>query len=388
MLSLLFRYFLYGIFDIMLKHFYLFLLLFSSTSFSNPVQDKSEIVRVRDCEFVFRKSSFEGLKDNHLHDWIFGNSVRSRISRWISSKILNKQIDLTGKIGIHLDTFEGIYTAIEKNRDTKDDRKLPKTLESIEPWKVPRKQLPQLSKYILSEIMSYVPDDLDNVYLEDLKILGLKGKISLSCEGHPRAHYEDGFKYYVINLAGVDFEFVRIPNGDDIEYMMSTAVTQGQWRAITGENPAYFAGRGDDLPMENVSHDDIVTDFLPNLNTFLREAGFDEEFRLPSFEEWQRMAAKNIALDFEDNKSKYSDFGKSLSDPPSSVRLKAVGSLGARMFGGVWEWVGSSNPAALICGGSWNSDSEEVGPSVRYSDNPRLRIIGFRLFLQTFPGQA
>ena len=201
--------------------------------------------------------------------------------------------------------------------------------------------------------------------------------------------------YYVVNLGGVDFEFVAVPldgDSDEVDYMMSTAVNQGHWVAVTGENPAYFAGCGLDLPMESVSYEDIVTDFLPKLNRLLTEAGFEGEFKLPRNDQWQNMADKNVASDFASNKSKYADFGKEWhSDRLSPVKSKTVGRLGACMFGGVWEWVRGIDASGYVAirGGSWNDSSESVGPSARYSNRSvyRNRNIGFRV-LRTFPGQA
>ena len=381
----------------MFKYFFLLsILLFSNIAISNPVQDEARIVKVEDCEFVFKKSSFEGLEDSILYDKIFGCSLNSQIYRRI--------LDLTETEGVHLDTFEGIHFAIEKVDSEPESGKkiLPKSLNSIRPWKIPREildkkekegkrlyGLPELPTMILSEIMSYVPRDLKKMYSEDLKDLGLQGKLQLPYIWS-RTYEEADFKYYVINLAGIDFEFVGVPNGDEVDYMMSTAVTQDHWKAVTGENPAHFAGRGLDLPVENVSYNDIVNNFLPRLNKLLKKAGFEGGFRLPSDLEWQRMADKNVASDFSYNKSRYSDFGKDRSsEQPSPVNSKAPGLLGAWMFGGVGEWVGiphASSGHITIRGGGWNYLSVLVGPSARCSRKPdfRERSFGFRL-LRTLP---
>jgi hypothetical protein len=48
-------------------------------------------------------------------------------------------------------------------------------------------------------------------------------------------------------------------------YMQTTPVTQGQWEAVTGENPSHFKEAGPDAPVERVSWDD-VREFIRKLN--------------------------------------------------------------------------------------------------------------------------
>ncbi|MCP4113069.1 MAG: formylglycine-generating enzyme family protein, partial [Desulfobacteraceae bacterium] len=47
-------------------------------------------------------------------------------------------------------------------------------------------------------------------------------------------------------------------------YMQTTQVTQGQWKAVMGNNPSYFQS-GDDYPVENVSWNG-VQEFIKKLN--------------------------------------------------------------------------------------------------------------------------
>ncbi|MFK7873240.1 MAG: SUMF1/EgtB/PvdO family nonheme iron enzyme [Oligoflexales bacterium] len=203
---------------------------------------------------------------------------------------------------------------------------------------------------------------------------------------------EDGFTYYVMTLAGVDFEFVEVPGKRILGilgkrksfFMMSHWVTQGQWFAVMGENPAGFAGRGLDFPMESISYNDVVNNFLPRLNVLLQGASFEGKFKLPGDAQWQRMADKNVAAEFASNKPKYSDFGQNWdSGQPLSVKSKDRGNLGAWMFGTVWEWVGTLNASGLVAlrGGSWADYSENVGPSAHFSyrSDHRARNFGFRL---------
>jgi formylglycine-generating enzyme required for sulfatase activity len=58
-------------------------------------------------------------------------------------------------------------------------------------------------------------------------------------------------------------------------------VTQGQWKAVMGDNPSYFKDCGDTCPVENVSWNDVQV-FIQKLN-----AQSGENYRLPSESEWE-----------------------------------------------------------------------------------------------------
>ena len=65
-------------------------------------------------------------------------------------------------------------------------------------------------------------------------------------------------------------------------YIGETEVTQALWKAVMGSNPSYF--KGDNLPVENVSYDDVKT-FITKLN---QKTG--KTFRLPTEAEWEYAA--------------------------------------------------------------------------------------------------
>ena len=65
-------------------------------------------------------------------------------------------------------------------------------------------------------------------------------------------------------------------------YMQTTEVTQGQWKAVMGDNPSGFKKCGDNCPVEYVSWDE-VQDFIQKLNQ--KEGG--NMYRLPSEAEWE-----------------------------------------------------------------------------------------------------
>jgi formylglycine-generating enzyme required for sulfatase activity len=68
-------------------------------------------------------------------------------------------------------------------------------------------------------------------------------------------------------------------------YMLTTEVTQRQWKAVMGNNPSKFKNCGDDCPVENVSWND-VQQFIRKLNQ--REGS--GTYRLPTEAEWEYAA--------------------------------------------------------------------------------------------------
>lgn len=69
-------------------------------------------------------------------------------------------------------------------------------------------------------------------------------------------------------------------------YMQTTEVTQGQWKAVMGNNPSRFKNCGDDCPVELVSWDD-VQEFINKLNL---RFGHGTTYRLPTEAEWEYAA--------------------------------------------------------------------------------------------------
>jgi len=63
-------------------------------------------------------------------------------------------------------------------------------------------------------------------------------------------------------------------------YMMTTEVTQAQWKAVMGDNPSRF--EGDNLPVEQVSWNDCQ-EFIEKLNQMDSNKGY----RLPTEAEWE-----------------------------------------------------------------------------------------------------
>ena len=66
-------------------------------------------------------------------------------------------------------------------------------------------------------------------------------------------------------------------------YIGKYEVTQGQWKAIMGNNPSKFP-KGDNYPVEQVSWND-VQEFISKLN-----AKTGKNYRLPTEAEWEYAA--------------------------------------------------------------------------------------------------
>ncbi len=195
-------------------------------------------------------------------------------------------------------------------------------------------------------------------------------------------------------------------------------VTQGQWRAVMGNNPSYFSRVGagsrkvkgisdDDLdvfPVEQVSWDDVQA-FLKKLNKLGRESGF--LYRLPTEAEWEyacRGAAHSLAdcsyhyyfqqptndlsphwANFDGNHP----FGNAKKGPCLG-RTRKVGSyqgnrLGIHdMHGNVWEWTQDLHEGGsdrIFRGGGWFNRAEKCQAAYRGWNAPdsKHNSVGFRL---------
>ena len=191
--------------------------------------------------------------------------------------------------------------------------------------------------------------------------------------------------------------------------MQATEVTQGQWKAVMGDNPSNFKDCGDDCPVENVSWDDIQ-EFIKKLNKMT-----DREYRLPTEAEWEYACRAGTASPFNTGKCLSSDQANYDGNypltgcPKGKYREKtmAVGSFQPNawglydMHGNVWEWcqdgygeyssghvtdsLGPSGSAyRVLRGGSWDVDARYCRSAAGIRDRPgsRCRFIGFRLARQ------
>jgi formylglycine-generating enzyme required for sulfatase activity len=211
------------------------------------------------------------------------------------------------------------------------------------------------------------------------------------------------------------------------DFMMGKyEVTQAQWKAVMGKNPAYFSACGADCPVERVSWSDVQT-YIFRLNMMT-----GKNYRLPTEAEWEYAArantttstyAGNVELEGSNNapglnkiawysgntKVKYKG-GKYCEDWDekqfSSVRCgtQKVGKKQPNpwglydMIGNVWEltedWYGSyssrvkndpkgakSGNLKVARGGNWADSLQQNRSAARYgfSVKERSNNLGFRL---------
>jgi len=190
-------------------------------------------------------------------------------------------------------------------------------------------------------------------------------------------------------------------------FMGKYPLTQAQYQAIMGKNPAYF--KGNNRPVENVSWDDAVR-FCQKLS---QRTG--KNYRLPSEAEWEYAcrAGTKTPFSFGDNITtdlvNYDGTYPYKSAPKGKYREQTtdVGTFPPNAFGlydmhgNVWEWCEddwhenyidaptdgsawnsqSGSNTKLLRGGSWYNDAG-LGRSAnrfRYSRGNRYNNFGFRV---------
>jgi len=206
-------------------------------------------------------------------------------------------------------------------------------------------------------------------------------------------------------------------------------VTQAQWKAVMGKNPAYFVGCGANCPVERVSWNDVQT-FIFRLNLMT-----NHNYRLPTEAEWEYAARSNtstatyagdVELEGSNNapglnkiawysgntKVKYKG-GKYCEDwddkqfpsvrcGTQKVGRKQPNSWGLYdMIGNVWEltndWYGSFSSQAkqdpkgsasgefkVAKGGNWSDSLQQNRAAARYGFAVKEKVnnLGFRLVRQ------
>jgi formylglycine-generating enzyme required for sulfatase activity len=197
-------------------------------------------------------------------------------------------------------------------------------------------------------------------------------------------------------------------------YLGLTEVTQGQYRAVTGQSPSHFKG-SDDLPVESVSWNDAIAfcnklSELEGLKPYYQfgtvaESG-GEGYRLPTEAEWEyacrggnpaRYSFGNDLAALGDYAWFFHNSGKQ-THPAGQKRANGFGLFD--MHGNVYEWCwdgydanyyaqspvddprGPSGAADRVFrGGSWSLLPQYGRAANRYRDAPgnRSLALGFRL---------
>ncbi len=186
-------------------------------------------------------------------------------------------------------------------------------------------------------------------------------------------------------------------------WMGKTEVTQGQWKAVMGDNPSNF--KGDDLPVERVSWDECQ-EFIRKLNGLQG----DVRFALPTEAQWEFAArggtkGKGYKYSGSDNAGEVAWYYGNSGGKTHSVGTKVANELGIHdMSGNVWEWCqdcygnypdGSvEDPSGAMSGdlhvnrgGSWNYAVEGCRSTDRFRYIRDGRSIGLGLRLAASAGQ-
>ena len=120
-------------------------------------------------------------------------------------------------------------------------------------------------------------------------------------------------------------------------YMGKFEVTQGQWKAVMGSNPAVFQGEefenANQHPVENVTWDD-AQEFIRKLNA----AEPERRYRLPTEFEWEYSARAGATDDIPWSETQLvAQLGGVTTAEVGQKKPNAWGLYD--MLGNVWEWV-------------------------------------------------
>ena len=191
-------------------------------------------------------------------------------------------------------------------------------------------------------------------------------------------------------------------------YLQTTEVTQGQWKAVMGGNPAHFTSCGDDCPVESVSWDD-AQEFIEKLNLH-ENSGW---YHLPTEAQWEYAARAGsttalpngnlvgISCNLYANLDAMGWYCGNADSKTHQVAKKQANAWGLYdMHGNVWEWCqdwydsypsnsvtdpegpsSSSISRRVVRGGSWSREARYCRSAERNYNMPGLRhnYIGVRL---------
>ena len=182
-------------------------------------------------------------------------------------------------------------------------------------------------------------------------------------------------------------------------WLAKTETTQAQWRAVMSNNPSHF--KGDDLPVESVSWNDI-TGFIEKANLSGSNGG---RFVLPTEAQWEyacRAGSSDAYAGDLDQMAWYKGNSGAKTHPVAGKKANAWGLHD--MLGNAWEWCADwygpyptgavTDPAGaasgsrrVIRGGSWYYDASLCRVAARYYGDPFLSgdDIGFRIARRSVP---
>ncbi|MFZ4641188.1 MAG: formylglycine-generating enzyme family protein, partial [Nodosilinea sp.] len=190
-------------------------------------------------------------------------------------------------------------------------------------------------------------------------------------------------------------------------WMGKYPVTQAQWRATMGNNPASF--KGDNRPVEQVSWNEAM-EFCDRLSQKL-----GQPYTLPSEAQWEYACRAGTTTSFYFGETITTDLANydgnhTYGAGPKGIYREETTDVGRfppngfglyDMHGNVWEWcldhwhpsyegapddgsvwvTGGNSDVRVLRGGSWFYDPRDCRCAYRLDDVPdyRLFVIGFRV---------
>jgi formylglycine-generating enzyme required for sulfatase activity len=281
-----------------------------------------------------------------------------------------------------------------------ENENLKKQTESVEKDKVEMSgRISNLSKEIegLNETTNTLTNENKEFKNQINQLEDLKGK---------KVEYENQINRLNKEIEELNKKIKGLKNKEETEklvnnpfYLGTYPVTQREWEAVMGDRPSDF--KGDDLPVEQVSWDDVQK-FIKKLN----EKEGTDKYRLPSEAEWEYAyrAGTTTRYSFGDSESKLGDYAwyrDNSGEKTHPAGQKESNSWGLYdMHGNVWEWVqdgwhdsydgaptdGSARESGdgadrVFRGGSWSSNAGGCRSAFRGRRDPRPRssLLGFRI---------
>jgi len=193
-------------------------------------------------------------------------------------------------------------------------------------------------------------------------------------------------------------------------YIQTTEMTQGQWKAVMGNNPSFFKNCGDDCPVEQVSWND-AQELIRKLN----QMEGSDRYRLPAEAEWEYACrarsttaiANGGILELEcdhdpnlDAMGWYCGNARKKTHPVAQKNPNAWGLYD--MHGNVFEWcqdrygdyysMSVTNPTGpmgglyrVYRGGGWNFGAKlcRSADRLKFTPDYKSRVLGFRLLRQS-----
>lgn len=285
-----------------------------------------------DGEWVWR-DFLNGAKVSPELGAILDKSIVPLSKRYSSAAEIFQELNLGGKASKPINTSSSVYSYKAKELNS--------NAVSV-PFEVSNKQTTESTSSVSAFEFEYV-----KTRILTSGFLGLTRKVELD-------HKRGKAQYIRENLGnGVTIDLVRIPGGRFMMgnselgderpihevvlqefWMGKCAVTQNQWQAVMGNNPARF--KGENLPVEKVSWNDAM-DFCERVSKKICK-----KMRLPTEAEWEYACRAGTTTLFHFGEAITEDlvnYNKQFSGKTLDVEAFYPNQWGLyQMHGNVWEW--------------------------------------------------